>query len=118
MRLFLIAYDLAKSNRNKHAIATAIMGIGQAWARPLETTWYVRAQTSEAVIQDRLSEMLDTDDGLLVQAVSEDAHLVNTSLRWFRQRRTPLELEADSNVIAFPAGTPAAAPTPELAQAS
>ncbi|MCL4766182.1 MAG: hypothetical protein KJZ80_08115 [Hyphomicrobiaceae bacterium] len=118
MRLFLITYDLAKSNGNKHAMATAIMGLGQAWARPLETTWYVRAETSEDAIQARLSGMLDTDDGLIVQAVSEEALLVNTSLRWFRQRRTALELEASSNVIAFPAATASPAETElPLAQA-
>ena len=115
MRLFLITYDLAKSSGNKHAIATAIMGLGQAWARPLETTWYVRAAKSLVEIQASLADMLDADDGLIVQAVNEDALLLNTSLRWFRQRRTAMDLEAISNVIAFPTGTSApAAPEPEL----
>lgn len=115
MRLFLITYDLAKSSSNKHAIATAIMGLGQAWARPLETTWYVRAAKSLVEIQASLADMLDADDGLIVQAVNEDALLLNTSFRWFRQRRTAMDIEANSNVIAFPAGTSApAAPQPEL----
>ena len=112
MRLFLISYDLAPSNRSKHAMAAAIMGLGQAWARPLESTWYVRAAVPQREIESRLSEMLEADDGLIVQAVSEDAALVNTSLRWFRQRRPAAE--ADSNVIAFPAGTLTAMPEPEL----
>jgi len=102
MRLFLICYDLARSSRNKHAMASAIMNLGQAWARPLETTWYVRANTSEDDIQTSLSDMLDSEDGLIVQAVNEEAVLVNTSLRWFRQRRT--DAERPSNVISFPAG--------------
>lgn len=117
MRLFLISYDLAKSNSNKHAMATAIMGLGQAWARPLETTWYVRANTSEDDIQIRLSDMLDADDGLIVQAVSEDAHLVNTSLRWFRQRRAAADNDAPSNVIAFPTGASIPELEPELPMA-
>lgn len=115
MRMFLISYDLARSSRNKHAMATAIMNLGQAWARPLETTWYVRADASERQIQNRLGGMLDADDGLLVQAVSEEAVLFNTSLRWFRQRRT--DAEAISNVVAFPVGIPAPLPQPELALA-
>ena len=112
MRLFLISYDLAPSNRNKHAMATAIMGLGQAWARPLESTWYIRAAVPQREIESRLSEMLEADDGLIVQAVSEEAALVNTSLRWFRQRRPAAE--ADSNVIAFPVGATAPAPQPEM----
>ncbi len=112
MRLFLISYDLARSSENKHAMATAIMNLGQAWARPLDTTWYVRSTSSEEDIQASLSGLLDDDDGLIVQAVSEDAVLVNTTLRWFRQRRRDAEIH--NNVIAFPAGVPALADPSEL----
>jgi hypothetical protein len=102
MRTFLIAYDLAAPNRNKHVLANAIMGLGQSWARPLENTWFVRADSDETDIEARLIELLDADDGLIVQAVPEIGALTNTSLRWFRQRRTTLDLDAATNVIAFP----------------
>jgi hypothetical protein len=102
MRTFLIAYDLAAPNRNKHVLANAIMGIGQSWARPLDQTWYVRAETTEQDIEARLADLLDGDDGLIVQAIPEIGALTNTSLRWFRQRRTVLDLEPASNVVAFP----------------
>jgi hypothetical protein len=102
MRTFLISYDLAKPARNKHAIATAIMGLGTSWARPLENTWYVRADASEADVEAGLNSLLDVDDGLIVQAVQDKAALTNTSLRWFRQRRPWFDLEAGSNVLAFP----------------
>jgi len=105
MRLFLIAYDLARSGPNKHALATAIMNLGQAWARPLETTWYVRSETSEGEIQHSLSGLLDPEDGLIVQPVSENAVMANTALRWFRRRRP--EADRLDNVIAFPGGSPA-----------
>ncbi len=118
MRMFLISYDLAKPNRNKHALATAIMSLGQAWARPLESTWYVRAEATEDDIHADLTGLLDSDDGLIVQAVSEEAMLVNTSLRWFRQRRPGFDLEGNSNVIAFPTAAPAPLAQPELPLAS
>jgi hypothetical protein len=102
MRTFLISYDLAHPNRNKHVIATAIMSLGASWARPLEQTWYVRADAAEIDIESRLSGLLEGDDGLIVQAVQDDAQLTNTSLRWFRQRRTPFDLDTSTNVIAFP----------------
>jgi hypothetical protein len=105
MRTFLIAYDLAAPNRNKHVLANAIMGLGQSWSRPLENTWFVRADASESDVEARLVDLLDTDDGLIVQAVPEIGVLTNTSLRWFRQRRTTLEIDAETNVIAFPLPT-------------
>jgi hypothetical protein len=111
MRTFLIAYDLAAPNRNKHVLANAIMGLGVSWARPLEQTWFVRADTSETEIEASLAGFLDGDDGLIVQAVPEIGVLTNTSLRWFRQRRNVLDLDATTNVIAFPLPAVATAQT-------
>jgi hypothetical protein len=102
MRTFLIAYDLAKPNRNKHALASAVMALGGAWARPLESTWYVRGDLTEDEIEGRLGGLLDSDDGLLVQSVDAPAVLAQTSLRWFRQRRPGFDVDAETNVIAFP----------------
>ena len=102
MRTFMISYDLTNPARNKHAMATSIMSIGSSWARPLEHTWYVRAECDEAEIEARLGSMLDDEDGLIVQSVADVGMLTNTQLRWFRQRRPAFDLEIDSNVVAFP----------------
>lgn len=114
MRTLIISYDLAHPHRNKHVLAQQIMALGDAWARPLEQTWYVRTDVREESIEGKLSGLLDADDGLLIQAVEDDAVLTNTALRWFRRRRPGVEIVEGSNVIAFPA--PAAQPDeqPEL----
>ena len=78
----------------------------------------MRADASETDLSSEISGLLDADDGLIVQAVSEEAMLVNTSLRWFRQRRPGFDLEANSNVIAFPSAAPPPAAQPELPLAS
>lgn len=114
MRTYLISYDLAKPNRNKHVIAQEIMGLGERWARPLEQTWYVSSAVGEEGIEARLAGLLDTDDGLVVQAVEDKALLTNTSLRWFRQRRTALDIVEGSNIIPFPLQPEAASDQPEL----
>lgn len=108
MRTFLVSYDLAKPHLTKHVVAQAIMSAGQSWARPLEQTWYVRTDESEEALEAMLSRHLDSDDGLLIQAVKEEAILTNTSLRWFKQRRAGIEVDEHTNVIAFP--IPAAQP--------
>lgn len=102
MRTLLISYDLAKPFRNKHILAQEIMGLGTRWARPLEQTWYVSTDRDEIELEARLSALLDTDDGLLIQAVSEEAVLSNTQLRWFRQRRADTGSAETTNIIAFP----------------
>lgn len=102
MTTFLISYDLAAPQTNKHAIASAIMMLGQSWARPLEQTWYLRADVKETDVEAVLGGLLGEDDGLLVQAVEKDAVLANASLRWFKQRSQRRAEPATTNVVAFP----------------
>ena len=87
MRTYLVSYDLAKPSLNQPYLAEAIMGLGTAWARPLANVWYVKAEETPAEIEARLSRLLDDEDGLLVQETRGDALMLNTGLRWFRQRR-------------------------------
>jgi len=102
MRTLMISYDLSNPRQNKHVLAHQIMGLGQSWARPLEHTWYVRTEESESQVERQLAALLQADDGLIIQAVEEDAVLTNTALRWFRQRRAGMEIGAETNIIAFP----------------
>ena len=117
MRTFLISYDLAAPTANKNAITSAIMMLGQSWARPLAQTWYIRADLEESDIESVLGGLLADDDGLIVQSVDQDASLANTELRWFRQRSQPLA-GVETNIVAFPAVTPAADVIEDLAMAS
>jgi hypothetical protein len=85
MRTYLICYDIAATER--HALAGAIMDMGEAWARPLDATWYVQSAERADEIERRLRPFADAADGLLIQQVEARALLLNTSLRWFRRRR-------------------------------
>ena len=114
MRTYLISYDLAKPTNNQHVLAQVIMGLGEKWARPLANTWYVASERDESELEADLKDLLGDDDGLVIQAVKREAALTNTSIRWFRKRRSEIEIAPDSNIIAFPS-PPAAEPTePEL----
>jgi hypothetical protein len=102
MRTLLISYDLSKPHRNKHILAQEIMSLGARWARPLEQTWYVSTDCNEIEVEAKLASILDSDDGMVIQAVEEEAVLSNTQLRWFRQRRADTGTAETTNVIAFP----------------
>jgi hypothetical protein len=99
MRTYLITYDLASPAR--HSLSGAIMQLGDAWARPLDTTWYVQSSERAQVLERRLEPYLDGEDGLLIQQVETNALMLNTSLRWFRRRRPESGADA-GNVVAFP----------------
>ena len=65
----------------------AVMQLGEAWARPLESTWYVHSAERVDAIERRLRPFADAAEGLLIQEVDARALLLNTALRWFRRRR-------------------------------
>lgn len=109
MRTYLISYDLANPYANRHALAQAIMEAGKSWARPLESTWYVKSEAGADDLEDKLKGLLGAEDSLLVQAVRGDALMANTAIRWFRQRRPAFELPKNSNVVAFPVIAPKSA---------
>ena len=98
MRTYLITYDIA--NPARHSLSSAIMQLGEAWARPLENTWYVQSSERPGALEERLKDHLDSDDGLLIQQVEATAVLLNTALRWFKKRR--LDASVAANVVAFP----------------
>jgi len=118
MRTFLVSYDLAQPAANKSQIVEAIMNLGHAWARPLDNVWYLRAEETHAEIEAQIARLLGMDDGLLIQEARGNAAFLNTGLRWFRQRKRDQAASGDaeiacaevaSNVIAFPAPSPAEA---------
>ncbi|MBO0765316.1 MAG: hypothetical protein J2P50_12110 [Hyphomicrobiaceae bacterium] len=86
MRTYLICYDIAAPQR--HALAGAIMELGEAWARPLRSTWYVQSGGRADAIEERLRPFARAADGLIIQEVEAKALLMNTALRWFRRRRS------------------------------
>jgi hypothetical protein len=98
MRTYLITIDPAAPNR--HRAFQAIMQLGEAWARPLETTWYVQAGERPEALERRLGGALDPGTGFLIQQVDTAAVLRNTAVHWFRKRRTAQAPQ--DNVIAFP----------------
>jgi len=97
MRTYLITYESAAPNR--HQMAQAIMQLGEAWARPLDATWYVQSSERAEALERRLEGQLEGEAGLLIQQVETGAVLRNTALHWFRKRRPET---AATNVIAFP----------------
>ena len=78
MRTYLITYDLSLPTR--HNLAGAIMQLGDAWARPLDATWYVQSSERADALERRLKPHLEGEDGLLIQQVEADAVLLNTAL--------------------------------------
>jgi hypothetical protein len=100
MRTYLITYD--RTCHARQGLAATIMQIGAAWARPLETTWYVQSSERAEALERRLASHLQAEDGLLIQQVDAGAVLTNTALRWFRRRRPETPADVPANVVAFP----------------
>ena len=57
MRTYLICFDITAPKR--HALAGAVMELGEAWARPLDATWYVQSAERADDIERRLRPFAD-----------------------------------------------------------
>ena len=102
-RTLLIAYELGNPSHTKPQLTEAIMALGEAWARPLDTVWMLRTSMSPDAVEARLTPLLDEHDGLMVQEARGDAVLANTGLRWFRPRRSAaMDALETAAVLAFP----------------
>jgi hypothetical protein len=88
MRTYLISYDAPGHQR--HDLANAVMQLGECWARPLGATWYVQSTERPEAIERRLRPFAEAADGLLIQEVDARALFLNTALRWFRKRQSPV----------------------------
>jgi hypothetical protein len=82
MSLLLIAYDIGPADGAEKALSAAIRALGQRWARPLATLWYVDTSATVADIEALLAPLIGDEDGLLIQEVTGQAALANTMLRW------------------------------------
>jgi hypothetical protein len=82
MPILLIAYDIATADGADKALSVAIRALGQRWARPLATLWYVETSAAVAEIEAVLAPLIGDEDGLLIQEVAGQAALANTMLRW------------------------------------
>jgi hypothetical protein len=102
-RTLLVAYDLGRPSDTRPQIAEMLMSIGEAWARPLDTVWMLRTHLVPEAVEARLTPLLGTDDGLMVQEARGEAAFANTGLRWFRPRRSmAAEALQMAAVVAFP----------------
>ena len=117
MPTLLIAYDLDVPSTVGAHLADAIMRLGTRWARPLASLWYIETNTACTTVEEQLSGLLGTDDGLLVQQVTGEAALANTMLRWTPRHQTAWNSQC-ANIIAWPNQVPAAPAPPEIAAAA
>jgi hypothetical protein len=108
-RTLLVAYDIAHRGAARTELAEAIMELGDAWARPLETVWVLRTPLGAEEIEASLAPLVREDDGLMVQELRGEPRFANTGLRWFRPRRAPRDeigLGAPQSARATPAIRP------------
>ena len=74
MAIYMIGYDLHRSNGDSHdKLFAALEAIGAGYWDCLESTWLVITERTAAEIKDELKQYLDDDDRLLVMRYGEDA---------------------------------------------
>jgi hypothetical protein len=69
--VYLISYDLINPGQRYKEVHEEIKSLG-AWAKPLESTWFVDTTLSANQISEKVWKHMDANDFLLVIAVKRD----------------------------------------------
>lgn len=67
--IFMINYDLRKPGRNYEPLYAAIKALGR-FVHPLQSLWFVSSDATVGSLRDYLSKHVDSNDMLLVVAVT------------------------------------------------
>ena len=75
MKVYQINYDLRKQ-RNYDKLYKKIMSLGN-WCHPLESCWLIVSEKTASQIAEELFKVMDSDDGLLVTRLLNEASWYN-----------------------------------------
>ncbi|RUP41502.1 MULTISPECIES: hypothetical protein [Acinetobacter] len=75
MKVYQINYDLRKQ-RNYEELYKKIMSLGN-WCHPLESCWLIVSEKTASQIAEELFKVMDSDDGLLVTRLLNEASWYN-----------------------------------------
>lgn len=72
MKSYLIGYDLNKSGQDYTTLIEKIKTLG-SWWHCLDSTWIIKSDSTAAAIRDILKPLIDSNDELLVVALTGEA---------------------------------------------
>jgi hypothetical protein len=72
MAVYLISYDLIPPGQKYNRVHTTIKSYG-TWAKPLESTWFVKSNENVQDVRGKVLNVLDANDKLLVVEVTRNA---------------------------------------------
>lgn len=75
MKVYQINYDLRKQ-RNYEELYKKIMSLGN-WCHPLKSCWLIVSEKTASQIAEELFKVMDSDDGLLVTRLLNEASWYN-----------------------------------------
>ena len=86
--VYTISYDLNRPGQNYSSLYEAIKNLGD-WCHPLDSTWFVVTNLEATTIRNRLKEVMDESDGLIVATASAPAAWFGLSeevISWLRNK--------------------------------
>lgn len=67
--VYLITYDLRVPGQNYSDLIKEIKAVGYSWAKPCESTWFIKTTLTAEAIKNKLNA-IDATDKVMVIAVS------------------------------------------------
>lgn len=92
MKTYLIGYDLNKSGQDYDTLIERIKELANGWWHHLDSTWIIKSNSTAKAIRDDLKQYIDSNDELLVVALTGEAAWTGFNKRgseWLKKSITP-----------------------------
>jgi hypothetical protein len=88
MAAYVISYDLRSPGRDYAPLIKALRDAGAI--RPLESVWLLDSVLAAGALRDRLTSMMDSNDGVLVIEIGPawgSKGILENAVEWLKARR-------------------------------
>ena len=92
VKTYIVGYDLNRPQQEYPELIAAIKKIGTTWWHHLDSTWIVKSDLSAAEIRDLLTRHIDSNDELLVAALTGESAWIGFNERgakWLNDNIVP-----------------------------
>lgn len=86
--VYLITYDLNDPGQDYDDLYDAIKQLASSWIHPLDSTWFIKSSSSASDIRDRLKDVLDESDKVIVMRASGEwaTNFKDDDTEWLKEK--------------------------------
>lgn len=87
MAIYLVSYDLNAPGKDYSLLYASIKELSSSWWHYLDSTWFIQTELPPSVLRDKLRQVLDSTDRIIVIKVTlpwASYNLSDKAVQWLK----------------------------------